>query len=164
MYWLKRGNQQRVSQILHQEAENKSEIISIIVNAWQELWEETKKGRRCFGFFPDIEERMGMELEITGGLMHYLTGHGPYRQKLHQMKIVEDNMCHICGVVATPEHIVLRCMETRNIVWEERQLLGETPVTEVLRTPELVTALRELTHKVSNYYKRKYLNGVDRRV
>jgi len=68
-----------------------------------------------------------MQLEVTGGLMQYLTGHGPFRQKLHQMNIVEDNMCHTYGVVATPEHIVMRCQETEHLARDERELLGETP-------------------------------------
>jgi len=91
-----------------------------------------------------------MELEVTGGLMHYLTRHGPFRQKLHQMNIIKDNLCHTCGVVTTPEHIVMRCQETEHLARDETELLGEIPVTEVLRTPELVAALRGITDRISN--------------
>jgi len=68
--------------------------------------------------------------------------HGPFRQKLQHMNIVENNMYHTCGVVARPEHIVMRCQETEHLARDERGLLGETPVTDVLRTPKLVAALR----------------------
>jgi len=103
-----------------------------------------------------------LELEIIGGLLHFLTGHDHFRQKLHLMHIGEDNMCRICRTVATPEHVTLYCRETENIAREERKLLGKTPVTELLRTPELVTVLRDLTNKISNFHKKKFLNGVDR--
>jgi len=96
--------------------------------------------------------------------MQYLTGHGQFRQKLHQMNIVEDNMCHTCGVVAMPEHIVMRCQETEHLARDEIELLGEIPVTDIQRTPKLVAAIRGLTDRISSYYKRKFINGVSHRV
>jgi len=70
-------------------------------------------------------------------------------------------MCHTWGVVARPEYIVMRCQETEHLARDERELLGEIPVTDVLRNPELVAALRGLTDRISNYYKIKFINGVN---
>jgi len=71
---------------------------------------------------------MELNLDITGGLMHFLAGHGPFRQKLHAMNIVEDNLCHSCGGVATPEHRNQHCRETEHLVVQEIEVLKGMPV------------------------------------
>jgi len=156
-YWLRKEREDKIEEILHQPAESRSDIQDILTSAWQSFWEKSSKARRVYSIFPDVAERAKMQLEIEGGLLHFVTGHGPYRQRLKDLKLVEDNMCHACGVIASPDHVVLRCQETEDLVREQRAIFGERPVTEVLRTPELVPVLRETAEKVSSFYKIRFL-------
>jgi len=151
---LKRGNEDKIIKILHQQAECKNDIEIILISAWQTFCNESSKARRLYTLLPDVAEKAAINLEIEGGLLHFVKGHGPYKQRLKSLKLVEDNMCHVCWMVSTPEHVVLRCVETEALVSKQRALLGDRPVTEVLRAPELVTLLRESEDKVSAYYKR----------
>jgi len=105
---------------------------------------------------------MTLDVEITGGLLHFLTGHGIFRQKLKAMNIVEDNLYRGCGSVATPEHAMLKCEATENLVGEQRTLLEDMEIAGVLRTPELAIVLQEITQKVTEYHIRKFISGGDR--
>jgi len=153
MYWIKKKNNEKVTRILHTPVD-KQDVQEILTKAWQHLWQECPKARRLYGIIPDVE--------ITGGLLHFLTDHGPFRQKLKDMNIVEDNLCHAFGSVATPEHVMLKCEETENLVGEQRTLLEDMEIAEALRTPELAIVLQEITQKVTEYYRKKFISGGDR--
>nr|CAD7590154.1 unnamed protein product [Timema genevievae] len=44
------------------------------------------------------------------GLVHFLTGIGPYKASLYEQGLAESPTCD-CGGLATPEHVVLECPE-----------------------------------------------------
>jgi len=103
--------------------DSKQDVQEILTNVWQHLWQECPKARRFYGIISDVAGRMELDMAITGGLLHLLTGHGPFRQKLKDINIVEDNLSRACGSVATPEHVMLIYEETENLVGEQRTLL-----------------------------------------
>jgi len=88
--------------------------------------------------YPDVTERAELNIDIDGGLMHFVTGHGPCKLKLKELQLVENNQCHKCGTVATPEHVVIQCAETQDILEEQRTRLEGTPTTEVLKGHDLI--------------------------
>jgi len=102
---------------------------------------------------------MKMQVDIEGGLLHLITVHSPYRQRLRDLGLVEDNLCRVCGVVSTPDHVVLQSGETSQLAEEQQALLGDRTVAEALRNPELVAGLREVATKVSSYHRKKFVEG-----
>lgn len=50
---------------------------------------------------------------ISNNLMHFITRHGRYGDKLHLLDLVESNLCILSHAVATPEYIVLEFKKNR---------------------------------------------------
>lgn len=61
-----------------------------------------------------MEERLKLgDLIISVGLMHFITEHGPYIDKLHPLGLLEFNLCPQSYTVATLEHVVLEYTEKK---------------------------------------------------
>lgn len=116
--------QRKYIKTLHGSSENALDINSKEPVHSRSYGRIQKKRRRLVGVFPRIEDRMSMELEINP----FFTGHGRYRHKLHQLTVVEDDMYHTCGMVATSEHKLLICKGTEKLAREERELHGKQPL------------------------------------
>lgn len=72
------------------------------------------------------------------------------------VNIMENDLCHACGVVATPEHFVFNCKEMST--WEEKtQFLQDKDIFD-LRNPEYLAILQELANKIFNYHHLKFIN------
>jgi hypothetical protein len=69
-----------------------SEVEEERVRKWQRNWSQTIKGSITKEYFPDVEERLKMKLNLTP----IVTGHGKTKAYLHRFKIIEDPTC-TCG-------------------------------------------------------------------
>nr|CAD7255823.1 unnamed protein product [Timema shepardi] len=134
-YWLKKGKLDKVIDLT---------TNSVSTKEWQADWEESTTGRRTVQFFSEHTERMRMKhLQPSQGLVHYITGHGPYRASLFRRNLSETSLC-CCGGDATQKHVTLECIFTE----EER--------AELL-TPIQVIALYHILRDVDRW---RYLDEI----
>lgn len=79
------------STIEHAPADTKQDVQGKLTDAWQNFWEEWFQTRILYNVIPDVAGRMELDVEITGGILHFIMGHGTLKQKLKDMNIAEDN-------------------------------------------------------------------------
>lgn len=132
LYWLRKQEMQKVHHIVQRPANTKREIENAIMSLWQEEWTNSAKGRRVNQFFPSIENRNNMlHITPTQGMIHFLTGHGPYPTYLHRIGKREQPDCE-CGEEGTPEHMLFLCRNGSERIKELRRQLHFTTVEEAL--------------------------------
>ena len=149
IHWVKRQNPAKTEEISGKRAISKGEARTAILDEWQREWEESEKGRRVFDFFPDIRARFRMKhLRPGKGLIHYLTGHGPYGTYLKKINRRANDGCP-CGATGTPEHMMWECPLTADIEIEARQSLGGRSVVEILNDGDLWHLMDRLSNAVS---------------
>jgi hypothetical protein len=83
------------------------------VRKWQRNWTEITKGSKTKEYFPNVEERLKMKLNLTQNLTAIITGHGKTNAYLHRFKIIEDPTCTCGKAVQTTEHLIFE-RETLN--------------------------------------------------
>jgi hypothetical protein len=92
------------------------------VRKWQRNWTQTTKGSASKENFPNVEERLKIELNLTQNSTAIVTGHGKTKAYLHRFKIIEDPIC-TCGKAAqTTYHLIFEC----EILTKERKNLKTT--------------------------------------
>lgn len=149
LYWLRKQQIEKVHQILQRPAANKREIENVIAELWQEEWTNTTKGARIKEFFPIIANRNNMAHMIPSqGMIHFLTGHGPYPTHIFRMGKMDRPECE-CGVLGTPEHVLLECANTTQQIMELREQLGQATIQEVLADGNKFTILNKIADLVS---------------
>jgi hypothetical protein len=79
------------------------------VRKWQRNWTQTIKGSKTKEYFPNVEERLKMELNLTQNFTAIVTGHGKTKEYLHQFKIIEDPTCTCGKAVQTTDHLIFKC-------------------------------------------------------
>ncbi|KAG5867382.1 hypothetical protein JTB14_008498 [Gonioctena quinquepunctata] len=94
--------------IVGREIRTRRDVYKEIANLWQEMWSNSKKARRVYEIFPNLD-RIPPYFNPTPGLVHFLTGHGPYPQYLSRFNLKDNSLCE-CGEEGTPEHVVLECL------------------------------------------------------
>lgn len=155
-YWLRRGRRDRVQAILGEHAQTKGEIWDVVMRIWQEEWQNTEKGSRLRTFFPTITRRRNADyMVVTRGLVHFLTGHGPYPENLNRFGRRVTPLCD-CGELGSPEHVVYACVLASPEVRELRVRLGEEDTAVILRDAEKLEILGKLANTVSNEELEKY--------
>ncbi|KAF2893476.1 hypothetical protein ILUMI_12694, partial [Ignelater luminosus] len=80
------------------------------------------------------------------GLIHFLTGHGPYSTHLQRTNQRKSDRCD-CGDEGTPEHRFFECRITRDQTHEMREALRDVPIAEALLNPLLFPVLNKLVAK-----------------
>nr|CAD7426368.1 unnamed protein product [Timema monikensis] len=79
-YWLKRVAFEMVEMLTKAGVRTLIGIDSAIGKEWQEIWRTIGIGRRTFSVLPSIAERVELKhLNPSQGLVHFLTGKGPYK-------------------------------------------------------------------------------------
>jgi hypothetical protein len=158
-YWLKENNHLKIQNDISATVTSRQELEAWITTRWQNSWNLSTKGRRLYPILPNVEERLEINhLQPCRGLTHFLTGHGPYREKLKQLRIINDDTC-ACGQLDSPEHVVFHCPLTEDLVRTERQLLlnqRNPNLYNIIRDIEQYFILSKLANKISNYFLEKY--------
>ena len=72
-------------------------------------WTQTTKGRTMKDFFPDVAERLKMEINLTQNLTAIVTGHGETRAYLQRFKIIENATCPCDKRDQTTDHLIFEC-------------------------------------------------------
>ena len=63
------------------------------IRKWRSQWEETTKGTITKEFFPSVESRMAVNLNLTPNVTTIMTSHGNIRSYLHRLKIIGSSEC-----------------------------------------------------------------------
>jgi hypothetical protein len=63
------------------------------IRKWQSQWEETTKGAVTKEFFPSVEGRLAIDLNLNPNITAIMTGHGNIRSYLHRLKIIGCPEC-----------------------------------------------------------------------
>ena len=153
LYWLRKGREDKILELLPTSVHSKRDIAEVILDRWQQQWNESTKGRRVHNILPNVRQRLELHhLAPSQGLIHFLTGHGPYPTHLARMNLKTDDLCD-CGETGTPEHAILRC---RLFDVPERNELQDVTLQDALQDADLVHKLNKLTQTYSNEQKQKH--------
>lgn len=64
----------------------------------------SNKGQSIRTFLPALLERQNLDnINLFGGLVYFLSGHGSYAHNLHRLGLHESSDC-VCGERGSPEH------------------------------------------------------------
>ena len=140
---------------------NVQDIHQYMLNKWQEKWDTSTTGRRTYGFFPDIRERLSLRhINPNKGMVHYITGHDPYNETLYRLGVRNSPTC-LCGeAVGTPEHVVWECTETTSIRQDIRVILGNRQMYDIVRIEALYTACENMANAVSAHFRDLYIQSL----
>ena len=130
----------------------KRELGEESVRKWQINWTKTTKGSITKEFFPNIEERLKMKLNLTQNFTAIATGHGKTKAYLNRFKIIEDPTCTCGKADQTTDHLIFECEE---ITKERKKNLKTT----ALQNGKWPTTKQDLIRK---YYKEfvKFINNI----
>jgi len=85
------------------------EIEEANVKKWQRNWTQTTKGSITKEYFPNVEERLKMKINLTQNLAAILTGHGKTKAYLHLFKIIKEPTCPCGTAERTTDHVIYEC-------------------------------------------------------
>lgn len=63
------------------------------LSEWQNRWDENKKGEWTKIMIPDIKVRYNLPMAMDHYTSQIMTGHGDFKGKLHQFKLVDSPQC-----------------------------------------------------------------------
>jgi primosomal protein N' len=86
-----------------------SEIEEETKQNWQKEWEEYTKAEITKEFFPMVQDRQKLKIDITPILTAMVTGHGKTKAYLHHFKILEHANCPYGNGDQTIEHLINWC-------------------------------------------------------
>ena len=86
------------------------------VRKWQRNWTQTghkldtnHQRTTTKKYFPNVEERLKMKLNLTQNFTAIVTGHGKTKAYLHRFKMIEDPTCTCGKAVQTTDHLIFEC-------------------------------------------------------
>ena len=102
------------------------------IRKWQSQWEETTNGAVSKEFFPSLEGRLAVNLNLSPNITAIMNGHGNIRSYLHRLKIIGCPECPCKHGTQTVDHLIFQC---ERLVKERAHLkssllnVGKWPVT-----------------------------------
>jgi hypothetical protein len=79
------------------------------VKKWQRNWSQTTKGSTMKEYFPNIQERLKMKINLTQNVTDILTGRGKTKAYLHRCKIIKEPTCPCGTAEQTTYHVIFDC-------------------------------------------------------
>jgi hypothetical protein len=70
-----------------------SEIEEEATQKWQEAWESCTKAATTKQFFPNVRDRVKLNINVNSYFTAIVTGHGKTRAYLNRFKIIENATC-----------------------------------------------------------------------
>jgi hypothetical protein len=101
-----------------------NEIAEATKQKWQIEWEKCVQATITKPYFPNVQDRLNMKLNITPNVAAMVTGHGNTRAYLHRFKLLDHATCVCKKVDQTIDHLLYQCtllqthreLQKRNIV------------------------------------------------
>jgi len=87
------------------------------VKKWQTEWTNSTKGNITKDFFPDVKERLNMNINLTPNFTAMVTGHGKTNSYLNRFKIIKTPTCPSGNSDQNTDHLICEC----NLLNKERQ-------------------------------------------
>ena len=97
---------------------------------WQELWERAVKGAIWGAFFPKVEKRLRLRIQITPEYTAIVSGHGKTKAYLNRFKIIDEPMCpcneeeqtvvhliYLCSILEPSRSNMIKHITTRGEIW-----------------------------------------------
>nr|CAD7437499.1 unnamed protein product [Timema bartmani] len=161
--WLGKGKLDKVIELTTNGVSTKEDIRETLLGEWQADWEESTTGRRTFQLFPNVQEKMRMKhLQSSQGLVHYITGHGPYLASIFRMNLSETSLC-CCGGEVTPKHVTLECIFTERERAELLMPIQANAIYHVLRDVDRWSYLYERADRVSKAERDRHMDELKER-
>ena len=79
--------------------------IHTCIEKWQQLCDNTTKGRVTKEFFPKIKDRPNIKITLTPNFTAMVTAHGKTISYLHRFKIIESPECPCGNGTQSVEHL-----------------------------------------------------------
>ena len=76
---------------------------------WQQQWERSTKAAVTKQFFPNVRNRIKLNININPNFTAMVTGHGKTRAYLHRFKLLESALCPCSKEDQTLDHILNSC-------------------------------------------------------
>ena len=157
-YWLNKGNIVKTTEILRELAINKQEVYAHTINTWQRNWDTSVTARRVHALLPDVRERLQMKhLLPRKGLIHFMTGHGPYRGTLFRLNLVDSPACNCAEDIATPEHVIWFCKNLDHELRSFRDKFRDKNLFNIIRNENLCNEIGKLADHTSEIFKRLFI-------
>jgi ribonuclease HI len=96
-----------------------SEIEEEATQKWQKEWEGCTKAAMTKQFFPNVRDRVKLNINVNPNFTAMVTGHGKTRAYLHRFKIIESATCPCSKGDQTIDHLLNRC----TLLQTQRELL-----------------------------------------
>ncbi|KAJ4428005.1 hypothetical protein ANN_24019 [Periplaneta americana] len=112
-------------------SEVRNQLVVISKGKWESEWSTTSKGTLTKAFFPSVQDRLKLKIEVTPNLTTLLTGHGRLNAYFHRFKIKNSATC-VCGDGdQTVDHIIYDCTklgkERRTLIQSIHKCGGKWP-------------------------------------
>ena len=161
-YWLRKQNYIKATEIIKELVTNRQEIAIEIRRRWQNEWDTATTGRRVYEIFPDITERLQLHyIKPERGMIHFITGHGPFNETLNRLGIKESAECACRNGIGSPEHVVFWCSSTNVNPGIRQHLIGKN-TREILRDMNQYNMCNILTRETFKYIRDKYIEELKR--
>jgi len=102
-------------------------------------WEETTKVAITKEFFPGVESRVAVNLNLSANVTIIMSGQGNIRSYLHRLKIIGCPVCPSKHGSQTVDHQIFQCKRLKN----EREILKNS----VLKVGNWPVSKSELTNR-----------------
>jgi len=96
-----------------------SEIEEENLKKRQKEWEDCTKAAMPKQFFPNVEDRLKLQIDVKPIFTALVTGHGKIRAYLHRFKILEQGTCTCKKGDQTTDHFINHC----TLLQTQRELL-----------------------------------------
>jgi hypothetical protein len=116
-----------------------SEFEEEAIQKWQKEWVKTTKAAVTKQFFPNVRDRIKLNINVNPNFMAMVTGYGKTRAYLHRFKLVESAICPCNKEDQTIDHLLNSC----KLLPTQRELFRK----KVLKSGKLSVSKEELISK-----------------
>ena len=116
-----------------------SEFEEEATQKWQNEWVNTTKAAVTKQFFPNVRERIKLNINVNPNFTAMVTGHGKTRAYLHRFKLAESATCPCNKEDQTVDHLLNKCA----LIQTQRELLRKN----VLKSGNWPASKEELISK-----------------
>jgi hypothetical protein len=109
------------------------------VKKWQTDWTNSTKGKITKVFFPDVKERLNMNINFTQDCTTMVTGHGKINLYSHRFKIIKNPICPCGNSDQNIDNLIFEC----KLLNKERNALKQSE----LQTNDWPNSKSDLTKK-----------------
>lgn len=83
--------------------------LNIILDKWQERWNDSNEGRWYYQMIPNVRQRLSKPIKLDHYKVQFLTGHGDFNAKLRSFRLTSEDRCKCQKDSETVEHVLFYC-------------------------------------------------------